>query len=185
MGPRPTSSRDSMIGPDASALGSPSARARRPRRAGSACEQVVQVLALLRGDAGELRRPSPLLGLEASAARSDLIRSTFASGRSILLTATTIGTSAARVRDRLARLRYDAVVGGDDEDGDVGHLRAAGAHLGERLVTGRVDERDLAPVRVDLVRADVLRDPAGLGLDDLRPRGSRRGASSCHGRRGP
>ena len=40
----------------------------------------------------------------------------------------------ARVVDGLDRLRHDAVVGGDDEDGDVRHLRAAGAQSGERLV---------------------------------------------------
>ena len=74
----------------------------------------------------------------------------------------------ARVGDRLLRLRLDAVVGGDDEHGDVRHLRAAGAHRGERLVAGRVEERDLAAVVLDLVGADVLRDPAGLGLDDRR-----------------
>ena len=91
----------------------------------------------------------------------------------------------ARVGDRLLRLRHDAVVGRDDEDGDVRHLRAAGAHGGERLVARGVEERDLPAVDSDLVRADVLRDPAGLGLDDGWPRGSRRAASSCRGRRGP
>ena len=72
------------------------------------------------------------------------------------------------MRDGLSRLRHDAVVGGDDEDGDVRHLRAARPHGGERLVAGCVEERDLAPVDVSLVRADVLRDPTGLGLDDRR-----------------
>ena len=52
----------------------------------------------------------------------------------------------ARVCDRLLRLRHDAVVGGDDENGDVRHLRAAGAHRGERLVARRVEEGDLAAV---------------------------------------
>jgi hypothetical protein len=33
-------------------------------------------------------------------------------------------------------------------------------------VTRRVEEGDLAAVVLDLVRADVLRDPAGLRLDD-------------------
>ena len=70
--------------------------------------------------------------------------------------------------DRLLRLRHDPVVGGDDEHRDVGDLRAAGAHRGERLVAGRVEERDLAAVDVGLVRADVLRDAAGLGLHDGR-----------------
>ena len=74
----------------------------------------------------------------------------------------------AGVVDRLDRLRHDAVVGGDDQDGDVGDLRAAGAQRGERLVARRVEERDPAAGVVDLVGADVLRDPAGLGLDDGR-----------------
>ena len=72
----------------------------------------------------------------------------------------------ARVVDRLDRLRHDAVVGGDDEHGDVRHLGAAGAQRGERLVARRVEERDPPAVVVDLVGADVLRDAAGLGLDD-------------------
>ena len=40
----------------------------------------------------------------------------------------------ARVGDRLLRLRHDAVVRRDDEHRDVGDLRAARAHGGERLV---------------------------------------------------
>src|SRR5690606_2141232 len=32
------------------------------------------------------------------------------------------------VRDRLDRLRHHAVIGGDDKDGEVRHLGAAGAH---------------------------------------------------------
>ena len=50
------------------------------------------------------------------------------------------------VVDRLDGLRHDAVVGGHDEDGDVGHLRAAGAHGREGLVAGRVEEGDLPAV---------------------------------------
>ena len=68
--------------------------------------------------------------------------------------------------NRLLRLRHDAIVGRDHEDGDVGHLRATGPHRGERLVTRSVEERDLPAVDVHLVGADVLRDPAGLGRDD-------------------
>ena len=67
------------------------------------------------------------------------------------------------VIDRLDRLRHDAVVGGDHQHHDVGDLGAARAHGGERLVAGRVDERDLLAVgRRHLVGADVLRDAAGL-----------------------
>ena len=46
------------------------------------------------------------------------------------------------VVDRLDRLRHDAVVGGDHQHDDVGRLGAAGAHLRERGVAGRVEERD-------------------------------------------
>ena len=75
---------------------------------------------------------------------------------------------SARMGDRLARLRHHAVVRRDDENRDVGHLGTAGAHRRERLVARGVEERDLAPVDVCLVRADVLRDPTRLGLDDRR-----------------
>ena len=72
------------------------------------------------------------------------------------------------VADRLDRLRHDLVVGRDDQHDDVGHLRAAGAHGGERLVARRVEEGDVLAVRQrDVVRADVLRDAAGLAGDDV------------------
>ncbi len=45
--------------------------------------------------------------------------------------------------------------------------RASRAHLRERLVTRRVDERDGASVLDDLVRADVLRDATGLARDHV------------------
>ena len=67
------------------------------------------------------------------------------------------------VIDGLDRLRHDAVVGRHHQHDDVGHLGAAGAHGGERLVARRVDERDLlADRRRHLVGADVLRDAARL-----------------------
>ena len=60
-------------------------------------------------------------GISPRSESSRLTRSGFASALSILFTATTIGTLAAlRVVDRFPRLRHDAVVGGDDEDDDVG-----------------------------------------------------------------
>src|SRR6185436_18958332 len=43
-----------------------------------------------------------------------------------------------------------------------------GAHGRERLVARRVEEGDRAAVVADLVGADVLRDAAGLALDDVR-----------------
>jgi hypothetical protein len=53
------------------------------------------------------------------------------------------------VRDRLDRLRHEAVVGRDHEHHDVGHLRAAGAHGGERLVARGVEEGDRAAAGSD------------------------------------
>ena len=72
-----------------------------------------------------------------------------------------------RVVDRLAGLRHHAVVGRDHDDRDVGHLGAAGAHGGERLVARRVEEGDGLVADVDLVGADVLGDAAGLAGDDV------------------
>ena len=90
-------------------------------------------------------------------------------GRSILLSATTIGTSAALAWAMASiGLGHHAVVGGDDQDDDVGDVGAAGTHRGERLVARRVDEGDRPAVRLDLVGADVLGDAAALGLDDVR-----------------
>ena len=71
------------------------------------------------------------------------------------------------VVDRLVGLRHDAVVGGDDDHRDVGDLGAAGAHRGEGLVAGGVEEGDRLVVVVDLVGADVLGDAAGLAGGDL------------------
>ena len=63
--------------------------------------------------------------------------------RSILLMATMIGTSAALgVVDGLDGLGHDAVVGGHDQDDDVGDLGAPGPHGGEGLVARGVDEGD-------------------------------------------
>jgi hypothetical protein len=68
------------------------------------------------------------------------------------LIATTIGTFA-----------------GHDQDDDVGHLGAAGAHQRECFVTRGVEKHDAAAVaHVDVVGADVLGDAAGLALGDLR-----------------
>ena len=89
------------------------------------------------------------------------------------------------VVDGLERLGHDAVVGGHDEDRDVGDPGAAGAHRGERLVAGRVEEDDAPAVLVDLAGADVLGDAAALAGRDRRSRGWRRAGWSCRGRRGP
>ncbi len=134
-----------------------------------ALEQIVEVFLLLRRHARDLCRASPLLGLEPVGGEVGEHAVGICVGQVDLVDGDDDRhVRGAGVRDRLFRLRHHAVVCGDDEDGDVGHLRAAGAHRGERLVARRVEERHLAPVHVDLVRADVLRDPAGLGVDDVR-----------------
>ena len=71
------------------------------------------------------------------------------------------------VLDGLDRLRHHAVVGGDDQDDHVGDLGTPGAHGGERLVAGGVDEDDRLSVRGrDLVGADPLGDAARLARRD-------------------
>ena len=132
-------------------------------------EQVADVLLLPRGDGGELRRAAPVLGLQPLGGELALHAVDVRVGHVHLVDGDDDRhLRGARVGDRLLRLRHDAVVGRDDEDGDVGDLRAAGAHGRERLVAGRVEEGDAPPVDLGLIGADVLRDPAGLGLDDGR-----------------
>mmetsp|Transcript_11743 Transcript_11743/g.37222 ORF Transcript_11743/g.37222 Transcript_11743/m.37222 type:complete len:541 (-) Transcript_11743:155-1777(-) len=84
------------------------------------------------------------------------------------------GDDHGRVRslgrpDRLDRLRLDAIVSCDDEDDNVGHVGAARAHRGEGGVARRVQVRDPPALsRRDLVRAEVLRDPARLAERNAR-----------------
>ena len=93
------------------------------------------------------------------------------------------------VVDGLHRLRHDAVIGGDHQDGDVGGLRATGTHGGERLVARGVDEGDRPLVAVvldgDLVGADVLGDATGLTLAHAGVDGWCPAVGSCRGRRDP
>ncbi len=96
------------------------------------------------------------------------MRSGWASGLSILLMATMMGTlGGPGVIDGFERLRHDAVVGRHHQNDDVGDFGAAGAHAGERFVAGRIDEHDLAAVLLDVIGADVLRDAAGFALGDV------------------
>ena len=46
-------------------------------------------------------------------------------------------------------------------------LAPRAAHQGEGFVARRVEEGDLAGLCLDLIRADVLRDAAGLSFGDL------------------
>ena len=71
------------------------------------------------------------------------------------------------VMDRLDRLRHDRVVGRHHQHHDVRHLRATGPHGGEGRMARRVEEGERRAVHVDLIGADMLRDPARLARDDL------------------
>ena len=72
------------------------------------------------------------------------------------------------VGDGLLRGGHHRVVGSDDDDGDVGHLRTACAHGREGFVARRVEEGDAPTVfQLHVVGTDVLRDAAGLARDDV------------------
>lgn len=72
------------------------------------------------------------------------------------------------VVDGLDGLRHDVVVGGHDDDTEVGHLGTARTHGGERLVTRGVEERDMASVlEFDVVGADMLCNTSGLACNDV------------------
>ena len=129
-------------------------------------EQVTDSLAGLGGNVGELGRSAPLLGLETVGHQllSDLLRV------GLGLVDLVDGDEdrhlcGARMVDGLDGLRHDAVVRGHYQDGDVRHLGAAGAQGREGFMARRIEEGDAAAAVVDLVSADVLGDPAGLGLD--------------------
>ena len=156
-----------MIGPEASALAFACELELGVGDEQDLLQQVVDALAGLGGHVRELRRPAPLLGLEL--VRHQLLPDLLRVGLGLVDLVhgdEHRNLGGAGVVDGLHGLRHDAVVGGYDQHGDVRHLGAAGAQGGERLVAGRVEERDPPAVVVDLVGADVLRDAAGLGLDD-------------------
>ena len=62
--------------------------------------------------------------------------------------------------DGLDGLRLDPVVGGDDQDDQVGDVGAPEPELRERFVTGGVDEDDGLVLEEDLGGSDVLGDPS-------------------------
>ena len=70
--------------------------------------------------------------------------------------------------DAFYGLRHDAVIRRDNKDRNIGDHRAAGAHGSERLMPRSVKESDGAAVYLNGVRADMLRDAAGLAGDDVR-----------------
>ena len=65
-------------------------------------------------------------------------------------------------------LRHHAVVRRNNQNRDIGRLRAAGAHRREGFVARRIQEGDLAVAHLGDVRADMLGNAAGLARGHLR-----------------
>ena len=77
-------------------------------------------------------------------------------------------TCGGGVVDGLHGLRHHIVVGGHDDDTEVGDFGASGTHGGEGLVARGVEEGDVAAVAEShMVGADVLGDAAGLACDHV------------------
>ena len=71
------------------------------------------------------------------------------------------------VVDRLDGLGHHVVVRRYDDDRYVGDFGTTGAHGGESLVAGGVEERDFLAVQLYTVSTDVLGDTARLTFDDV------------------
>ncbi len=135
-------------------------------------EQLVDAHALQRGDVDEHGVAAVLLGHEVVLGQllADLVR---VRPFLIHLVDRDHDRDLGRLRmvQRLDGLRHHTVVGGDDKDRDVRHLRTTGTHGGERLVTRSVDEGDRAVfvvvIDVHLVGTDVLGDTTGLAADHV------------------
>ena len=94
--PRPWSSRDSMIGPEASAFGFAVSSSSASATSSTFSSKSSRPSLCLAETSENCVEPPHSSGWRPSAASSLRTRSALASGRSILFTATTIGTSAAR-----------------------------------------------------------------------------------------
>ncbi len=66
------------------------------------------------------------------------------------------------VLHRFLGLRHDAVVGGHDQNHDIGGLGAACTHGGKRRVARGIKESDHATLGLDVIGTDVLGDTAGF-----------------------
>ena len=73
-----------------------------------------------------------------------------------------------RVSDGLKCLRHDAVVSGYHQDDDIGYLGAAGAHQCEGFMARCVQKHHGTPSDLDPVGSDMLGNPAGFPLGDVR-----------------
>ena len=77
-------------------------------------------------------------------------------------------TGKRGVRDGLLGLRHDTIIGCDDDDDDIRYLGSASTHSSKGLVTGSIDECELAsPLEGHPIGTDVLGDAARLTGDDV------------------
>ena len=74
----------------------------------------------------------------------------------------------AGVVNCFTRLGHDPVVGGHDDDRNVGDLCTTSTHGGKRLVARRVKERDRVAINLDLIGANVLGDATRFARGDTR-----------------
>jgi hypothetical protein len=72
------------------------------------------------------------------------------------------------VIDGFLGLRHNTRIRGNDQHDDIGDLRTPGAHGRKGLVTRRIEKRDRPMLCFDLVRRDVLGNPARFAGDDVR-----------------
>ena len=131
-------------------------------------QQVVQALTGLGGDLGHDGVAAPVFGLQAHLGQFTQHAVGIGAGLVHLVDGHHDGhTGGARVVHGFAGLLHDAVVGGHHQDDQVGDLGAAGAHGGEGLVTGGVEEDDLAALGLHMVGTDMLGDAAGFAAGDV------------------
>ena len=70
--------------------------------------------------------------------------------------------------DGLDSLWHHIVVGRHDDDGEVGDFRTTGTHGGKRLMTGGIEECDMATVgEFHVICTDMLGDTTGLAGDHV------------------
>ena len=65
-------------------------------------------------------------------------------------------------------MRHESVIRRDNENYDIGDMRAARAHCGKSGVTRCVEKRDARAFVINRVSTDVLGNPSGLARRDPR-----------------
>ena len=68
--------------------------------------------------------------------------------------------------DGFQGLGHDPVIGGDNQNNDIGNLGAARPHGGKRLMSGRVQKGNMTFVGGNMISADMLGNPSGFHIGD-------------------